>query len=70
MSLVSFIYCLYGFFKVGSVPKMYSDEFPQAYFELVNQAELGREGAVMGNTNMKNSKRSLKSSWRIRKEGM
>jgi hypothetical protein len=27
---------------------MYSDEFPQAYFELVQQAELGKEQPING----------------------
>jgi uncharacterized membrane protein len=37
-----------GFTKIGVLPKMYSDEFPQAYFELVNQAESGKEKPVNG----------------------
>jgi hypothetical protein len=37
-----------GFTKIGVLPKMYSDEFPQAYFELVNQAETGKEQPVNG----------------------
>lgn len=37
-----------GFTKIGVLPKMYSDEFPQAYFELVNQAETGKEKTVNG----------------------
>ncbi len=37
-----------GFTKIGVLPKMYSDEFPQAYFELVNQAETGTEKPVNG----------------------
>lgn len=37
-----------GLTKVGVLPKMYSDEFPQAYFELVNQAETGKEKPVNG----------------------
>jgi hypothetical protein len=34
--------------KIGAIPKMYSDEYPQAYFELVNQAEMGKEKPVEG----------------------
>jgi hypothetical protein len=34
-----------GFSKVDVLPKMYSDEFPQAYFELVNKAERGFDSA-------------------------
>ena len=37
-----------GLTKIGAIPKMYSDEFPQAYFELVNKAESGQEKAVEG----------------------
>jgi hypothetical protein len=37
-----------GFTKIGVLPKMYSDEFPQTYFELVNQAESGKEKPVDG----------------------
>ena len=37
-----------GFTKIGVLPKMYSDEFPQAYFNLVNQAEAGKENPVNG----------------------
>lgn len=37
-----------GLTKIGAVPKMYSDEYPQAYFELVNQSEQGVESPVNG----------------------
>lgn len=37
-----------GLTKIDFIPKMYSDEFPQAYFELVNQAETGKEKPVDG----------------------
>jgi len=37
-----------GLTRVGIFPKMYSDEYPQAYFELVNQAEAGNEKPVDG----------------------
>lgn len=37
-----------GLNKIGIIPKMYSDEFPQSYFELVNRAETGKEKAVNG----------------------
>jgi hypothetical protein len=37
-----------GFTKIGVLPKMYSDEFPQTYFELVNQAESGKEKPING----------------------
>ena len=32
-----------GLTKIEVLPKMYSDEYPQAYFELVNRAESGKE---------------------------
>lgn len=37
-----------GLTKIDFIPKMYSDEFPQKYFELVNQAESGEEKPVNG----------------------
>lgn len=37
-----------AFTKVNLIPKLYSDEFPQSYFELVNQAETGKEVPVNG----------------------
>lgn len=37
-----------GLTKINVIPKMYSDEFPQAYFELVKQAETGKEKPVNG----------------------
>jgi hypothetical protein len=37
-----------GLTKIGVLPKMYSDEYPQAYFELVKQAEAGEEKPVDG----------------------
>ena len=37
-----------GFTKIGVLPKMYSDEFPQAYFELVQRAESGIEKPMNG----------------------
>jgi hypothetical protein len=44
-----FIFSLYvGFTATGILPELYSDEFPQAYFELVNKAESGKEMPVNG----------------------
>ena len=37
-----------GFTKIGVLPKMYSDEFPQSYFELINQAETRQEKPLNG----------------------
>lgn len=37
-----------GLTKIGVLPKMYSDEYPQAYFELVKRAESGKEKPVDG----------------------
>lgn len=45
-----FIFSIYmGLNRIGVLPAMYSDEYPQAYFKLVNEAETGNE-------NRKNSK--------------
>jgi len=37
-----------GLTKFVILPKMYSDEYPQAYLELVKQAEGGTEKSVNG----------------------
>jgi hypothetical protein len=37
-----------GLTKIDALPRMYSDKFPQAYFELVRQAESGVEKPVDG----------------------
>ena len=37
-----------AFNKAGLVPGIYSDEFPKAYFELVNKATTGKEKSVNG----------------------
>lgn len=43
------LFSLYiGLTKIDIIPKIYTDEFPQAYFELVNQAESGDEAPVDG----------------------
>ena len=43
------IFSLYfGLSGAGILPKLYSDKFPQAYFELVNKAETGKEEPVNG----------------------
>lgn len=34
--------------NIGFIPKMYSDEFPQRYFELVQQAQTGKETPING----------------------
>jgi magnesium-transporting ATPase (P-type) len=44
-----FLFSLYtGLTTSGILPKLYSDNYPQAYYELVNQAETGREKPVDG----------------------
>jgi len=44
-----FLFSLYlGFSTSGILPKIYSDEYPQAYFELVNKAETGSEKPING----------------------
>jgi hypothetical protein len=37
-----------GLTRIGVLPSMYSDEYPQAYFKLVNKAETGKEKPVNG----------------------
>ncbi|WP_373523786.1 hypothetical protein [Aquiflexum sp.] len=48
MSLFLLFTVYMGLSKLDVLPKMYSDEYPQAYFELVNQAEMGQDEAVDG----------------------
>ena len=44
-----FIFSLYMLLtSSGVLPRLYSDEFPQAYYELVNKAETGKETLVNG----------------------
>ncbi len=44
-----FLFSLYtGFTSIGAIPGIYSDEYPQAYQELVNRAESGKEIPVNG----------------------
>ncbi|HEX3767668.1 MAG TPA: hypothetical protein VHT72_04790 [Puia sp.] len=43
------IFSLYfGLSGAGILPKLYSNKFPQAYFEMVNNAETGKEKPVNG----------------------
>ncbi len=43
------IFSLYfGLSGMGILPKLYSNKFPQAYFQLVNNAETGKEKPVSG----------------------
>ncbi len=43
------LFSLYiGLTMVGVLPGMYSDEFPKAYFEMVNEAETGQEEPIDG----------------------
>jgi hypothetical protein len=48
MSLFLLFTLYMGLSKLEVLPKMYSDEFPQAYFELVNTAEMGQDEAIDG----------------------
>ena len=48
MSLFLLFTLYLGLSKIEVLPKMYSDEFPQAYFELVNKAEMGQDESVDG----------------------
>lgn len=43
------LFTLYkGFTMTGLLPKIYSDEYPKRYFELVNKAESGKEVPIQG----------------------
>jgi len=43
------LFSLYiGLTKIDVIPQIYTDEFPQAYFELINRAESGNETPVDG----------------------
>jgi len=48
ISLFFIFFLYYGFTGIGTLPRIYSDEYPQAYFELVNNAETGKEAPVNG----------------------
>lgn len=48
MSLFLLFTFYLGLSKIEILPKMYSDEFPQAYFELVNTAEMGQGETIDG----------------------
>lgn len=37
-----------GLTRLGAIPKIYTDEYPQAYFDLLNRAETGREKPIDG----------------------
>ena len=37
-----------GLARIGALPHLYSDEYPQVFFELVNKAESGEEKTVNG----------------------
>ena len=44
-----FLFSLYtGLTSIGAIPRIYSDEYPQAYLELVNKAESGNETPLNG----------------------
>lgn len=48
ISLFFIVTLFTGFSRIGVLPKLYSDQFPQAYFKLVNNAESGKEKPVNG----------------------
>ena len=48
VSLVLMFSFYIGFNKIGVLPGIYSDEFPRAYFELVNKANTEKEKAEDG----------------------
>jgi hypothetical protein len=48
LSLFMLFTCYRAFTASGLIPRIYSAEYPQAYFELVNKAESGKEKPVDG----------------------
>jgi len=49
LAILFLLFTVYmGSSKIGLMPPMYSDEFPQSYYKLVNQAEAGKEQPVNG----------------------
>lgn len=49
LAILFLLFTVYmGFSKIGLIPPLYSDEFPQSYYKLVNQAETGKEKPVNG----------------------
>jgi hypothetical protein len=49
LAILFLLFTVYmGFSKIGMIPPLYSDEFPQSYYKLVNQAETGKEKPVNG----------------------
>jgi hypothetical protein len=48
LSLFAIISLYIGLTRIGFLPAMYSDDFPQAYFKLVSKAESGKEEPVNG----------------------
>ena len=48
VSLFVLLACYIGFNRIGILPELYSDEYPQAYYEMVNKAESGKELPVNG----------------------
>jgi len=49
LAILFLLFTVYmGFSKIGMIPPLYSDEFPQSYYRLVNQAETGKEKPVNG----------------------
>ena len=48
LSLFTIISLYFGLSGANILPKLYSDKFPQAYFEMVNNAETGKEKPAKG----------------------
>jgi hypothetical protein len=48
----------FGLSGTGILPKLYSNKFPQAYFEMVNNAETGKEKPVNGEFKYQEFKKS------------
>jgi hypothetical protein len=48
LSLFTIFSLYFGLSGAGVLPKLYSNKYPQAYFELINHAETGKEKPVNG----------------------
>jgi hypothetical protein len=38
----------FGLNRLGLIPAIYSDEYPQAYYELIDEAETSKEKPISG----------------------
>jgi hypothetical protein len=58
LSIFIILSLYFGLSGAGILPKLYSNKFPQAYFELVNNAETGKEKPVNGEFKYQEFKKS------------